>query len=313
MQSLIRRMTGRPVGVAPTPVIDFTFLDRMITAEKVVLPPVLRRPMRVLSRMQITVPEWLRGKGVIGLLGATAFYGLIAGGHAQPIIGYVTAFVGLNVDEVKIVGHIESSEIDIITALDLKDHASLVLFDAAAARKQMLAMPWVKDVTVRKTYPGSVHVAIIEKEPFALWQSGQLVSIIDPQGQIIEPLRDSKFNSLLLLVGDDAEKVGPEFVRTLSGFERISGQTRAAVLVAGRRWNLVMENGVEVKLPENEMEIALAKLEHIHGETELLGRDILSIDLRIPGKMAVRLPEAVMTEHKDTFEKRAKELKKGAI
>ncbi len=61
------------------------------------------------------------------------------------------------------------------------------------------------------------------------------------------------------------------------------------------------------------MEAALAKLERIHSETELVSRDILSIDLRIPGKMAVRLPEAVMSEHKESFEERAKELKKGAI
>ncbi|MBL4646400.1 MAG: FtsQ-type POTRA domain-containing protein [Rhizobiales bacterium] len=313
MQSLIRRMTGRPAGVAPTPVIDFTFLDRMITAEKVILPPALRRPMRVLSRLQIKVPVWLRGKGVAGLLAATALYGLIAGGHAESIVGYTTAFVGLSVDEVKITGHIESSEIDIITALDLKDHASLVSFDAAAARKHMLAMPWVKDVTVRKTYPGSVDVAIVERVPFALWQSGQLVSIIDPNGRIIEPLRDSKFSSLLLLVGTDAEKLGPAFVRTLARYETIETQVRAAVFVAGRRWNLVMENGVEIKLPEKNMENALAKLARIHDETNLINRDIISVDLRIPGKMAVRLPETVMKEHKTTFEKRAKELKKGAI
>lgn len=313
MQSLIRRMTGRPAFKAPQQVLDFSFLERTLSAEKTILPPALRKPVRILSRMQIRVPQWLGKKSAVTLLSATALYGFVIGGHADGIFGEATAMIGLKVDEVKITGQIETSESAIIRALDLQSHASMVMFNASAARKRIQSMPWIDEVTIRKTYPGSVKVAIKERQPFALWQSGQVVSIIDPQGQIITGLDDPKFASLVLLVGEGADATGPAFMETLSKYKIVESRVRAAVLVAGRRWNLVLENGIEIKLPEAETEKALYQLADLESRQELLDRDIKSVDMRIAGQMAVRLQEAGMEDRQKAFEQRVKDLKAGAI
>lgn len=313
MQSLIRRMTGRPAFKMPESVIDFSFLERTLSAEKTILPPMLRKPVRVLSRLQIRVPEWLGKKSAISLLSATALYGLIIGGHADALVGDATALVGLKVGEVKITGQIETSESEIIRALDLQSHASMVLFDASKARERIQTMPWIEEVTIRKTYPGSVEVAIKERQPFALWQSGHVVSIIDPEGHIITGLNDSKFASLILLVGEGADTAGPAFMETLSKYNIIESRVRAAVLVAGRRWNLVLENGIEIKLPEADAEKAISRLADLEASDELFDKDIRSVDLRIAGQMAVRLQEAAMEDRQKAFEKRVKDLKAGAI
>lgn len=313
MQSLIRRMTGRPAFKIPEQVLDFSFLERTLSVEKTILPPLLRKPVRLLSRMQIRVPEWLGKKAVISLLSATTLYGLIIGGHADGMIGEATAMVGLKVEEVKITGQIETSESEIIRALELQSHASMVLFDASHARERIQSMPWIEEVTIRKTYPGSVEVAIKERQPFALWQSGQVVSIIDPEGRIITRLNDPKFASLVLLVGEGADTSGPAFMETLSKYKIIESRVRAAVLVAGRRWNLVLENGIEVKLPEAKAEKAISQLADMEARDELLDKDIQSVDLRIAGQMAVRLQTLAMEDRKKAFEKRVKDLKAGAI
>lgn len=313
MQSLIRRMTGRPAFKMPESVIDFSFLERTLSAEKTILPPMLRKPVRVLSRLQIRVPEWLGKKSAISLLSATALYGLIIGGHADALVGDATALVGLKVGEVKITGQIETSESEIIRALDLQSHASMVLFDASKARERIQTMPWIEEVTIRKTYPASVEVAIKERQPFALWQSGHVVSIIDPEGHIITGLNDPKFASLILLVGEGADTAGPAFMETLSKYNIIESRVRAAVLVAGRRWNLVLENGIEIKLPEADAEKAISRLADLEASDELFDKDIQSVDLRIAGQMAVRLQEAAMEDRQKAFEKRVKDLKAGAI
>jgi cell division protein FtsQ len=313
MQSLIRRAMGRPAVQVPSPVLDFSFLHRMLAAEKTILPRALRKPVRVLSRIQVQIPHWVGRKAAICLLLATTGYGLILGGQATTLAGYATAMVGLKVQEVRIKGHLEASERDIIRSLDLKEHASMVLFNAAAARQRIQAMPWVEEVSIRKTYPGSVDIAIRERQPFALWQSGKVVSIIDPEGRIITGLEGNKFASLVLLVGEGADMEGPAFLQTLSSFSQVESRVRAAVLVAGRRWNLVLDNGLEVKLPESNIEGALARIATLQADDELLDRDIQTLDLRIPGRMAVRLPEIAMEEHKKAFDKRVKELKAGAI
>jgi cell division protein FtsQ len=66
---------------------------------------------------------------------------------------------------------------------------------------------------------------------------------------------------------------------------------RAAVLVAERRWDLHLENGVTVKLPEKNVRQALATLVKLDAEQQLLARDVVVIDLRLPDRVTVRLPE----------------------
>lgn len=313
MQSLMRRAMGRPAVQHITPVLDFSFLHRMLAAEKTILPRALRKPVRVLSRLQFQIPQWIGKKAAIGLLASTAAYGLVVGGHATTLVGHATAMVGLKVQEVRIKGQVEASEGDIIRSLNLQKHASMVMFDAAAARKRIQSMPWIEEVSIRKTYPGSVEIVIKERQPFALWQSGKVVSILDLEGQIITGLEDNKFNSLILLVGERADMEGPAFLETLSRFTVVESRVRAAVLVAGRRWNLILDNGLEVKLPQSNIEQALSRMATLQSDNELLDRDIQTIDLRIAGRMAVRLPETAMEEHKEAFDKRVKELKAGAI
>ena len=73
----------------------------------------------------------------------------------------------------------------------------------------------------------------------------------------------------------------------------LEGNVKAAVLVAGRRWDLVMDNGVTLMLPEGDPKAALAKIEALDQSHQLLSKDIVAVDLRIDGRMYVRLtPDA---------------------
>jgi cell division protein FtsQ len=59
--------------------------------------------------------------------------------------------------------------------------------------------------------------------------------------------------------------------------------------IGSRRWDLKMDNGVEVRLPESDVANALQQLADAESETRLLERDVTAVDLRLPGKMIVRL------------------------
>jgi cell division protein FtsQ len=62
------------------------------------------------------------------------------------------------------------------------------------------------------------------------------------------------------------------------------------VLVAGRRWDLHLDHGVTVKLPEKNVRQALATLVRIDAAEQLLSRDVIVIDMRLADRMTVRLP-----------------------
>ena len=77
----------------------------------------------------------------------------------------------------------------------------------------------------------------------------------------------------------------------LAGLPEFKGRVRAAVRVADRRWNLKLANGVEIRLPEENLPHAIAKIGRIEEEHGLLSRDIETIDLRLPGRVTIRLTD----------------------
>jgi cell division protein FtsQ len=68
---------------------------------------------------------------------------------------------------------------------------------------------------------------------------------------------------------------------------------RASILVAERRWNLKLKNGIDVRLPEHDVDVALETLDRLDREKALLTRDITAVDLRLADRVTVRLSDAV--------------------
>jgi cell division protein FtsQ len=64
------------------------------------------------------------------------------------------------------------------------------------------------------------------------------------------------------------------------------------VLVAERRWNIKLKNGLDVRLPEAQPERAIETLIALDRDKKLISRDITAIDLRIADRVTVRLSDA---------------------
>lgn len=225
-------------------------------------------------------------------------YGMLLGGHVSAAgdaavsgAGKLAASLGLGIESVKISGHEEASEGDILAALDLDETSSLLTFDAFAARESLSALGWVESASVQKQFPDTLKVEITERDAFALWQIGGLVSIIDRNGRTIGRLEHRRHASLPMVVGYGANRAAAEIVDAIAEYPRISSRARAAVRVAERRWNLLLDNGIEVRLPEQGAAEALAELNRFDAERQLLARDILTVDMRLEDRVAVRLSE----------------------
>jgi cell division protein FtsQ len=66
-------------------------------------------------------------------------------------------------------------------------------------------------------------------------------------------------------------------------------RVKAAFRSGGRRWNLRMDNGIDVRLPEIEAFVAWDRLAKYEAQHNILGRDIGSIDLRLPDRVVVKV------------------------
>jgi cell division protein FtsQ len=79
------------------------------------------------------------------------------------------------------------------------------------------------------------------------------------------------------------------------------------VLVAERRWNLHLKDGVEVLLPEREPQHALRMLVDLDRKKKLLSRDIVAVDLRLPDRVTVRQSDAAAAARGEALKAAAKD------
>jgi cell division protein FtsQ len=248
-----------------------------------------RRLRRAAERIERQRARPLGQLAAAGFLAVTILYALIIGGQIGRVGDALLVLVGFGIDDVQISGERETSEIAVLQKLE--PSGSLIAFDVAAAQERVAELPWVSGAVVRKYYPGTLSVEITERRPFALWQRDGEVFVIDKTGTEIALLDESRFTKLPFMVGGGANSTAPGFLADLFTQPDIAMQMRAAVLVAGRRWDLHLEDGVKVKLPEKNIRQALAQLVKLDLEHQLLARDVSVIDLRLPDRVTVRLPE----------------------
>lgn len=278
-----------------------------------VLPRPLRKVVRFTVSLAVGRVAIARHTGTVAaaaFLAATGFYGMSLGGHTQDFTQVTTAAAGFAIDDVKVSGARETSEIEILAHLGLDGTTSLVALDVQDVRGRLSELPWVEQVSVRKVYPGTIEVALKEREAFAIWQHGDDLSLIEKNGSVIAPLRDNKFSALPLFVGRDAETAAASFDKQFDNWPEIKARVKAYVRVAGRRWDLRLDNGIVVKLPETNIARAMDVLSRFEAEHGLLERDIAAVDLRLEDRTTIQLTEGAAARRKVVLEQRTKELKK---
>ena len=275
----------------------------------VVLPRWLRRPARFMQRVnagEVESPRVGASIATAALLGATAIYGTLAGGHLPQVVQSVTARTGLAIAQVHVVGNDETSEIDVIQEVGLDGWTALVGFSAEGARERLSALPWVEGVAVRKIYPATLEVDITEKKPFAIWQHGNELSLIEKDGSVIAPFDGGRYTALPMVIGVGAREAGPEFIAKVARHPAIADAVRAYIRIGDRRWDLRLKNGVTIKLPERDEALTLATLASLDRQKGLLSRDITSVDMRLGDRIAIGLSEDAAEDHQEAMRKRYK-------
>jgi cell division protein FtsQ len=293
--SLPRRETLRGIVSPPLPVSQDEenggagSIPRPGILHGLVLPRFLRRPARMLEKMDWQIPHHLGVKSLVGLFLATAVAGVFLGGHGVAVVSAMTAWSGLGITEVKITGQSEASEMDVLDHLEIGQYPSLVTFDVEAAKARVEKLPWVKQATLKKVYPHGLEVAISERDPFAVWQHDGVVSLVDDDGSVISDGVSERYAALPLVVGPGAASRAAEFTNLVGAFPEIAGRVRAGVLVSGRRWNIVLNDGVELLLPEKNPAQALQQIVALDESAALLSREIAAVDMRLADNLVLRL------------------------
>lgn len=278
-----------------------------------VLPRFLRWPMRFFTALvdgRVVIPPHTGTLAAATLFAVTGLYGVLQGGHLLALAEGTTSVAGFAIERVDVAGNVETSPIDIVQQLDLNGHTSLLTLDLDTARSSILALPWVRSADIRKIYPDVIDVKLAERQAFGIWQHGRELSLIERDGRIIAPLSQEKFTSLPLYVGFGADTNASEIDAVLAGWPELKQRIRAHIRVADRRWDIRLDNGVTVRLPEKDVDLALAKLRRLDVQRDVLDRDIGTVDMRLHDRITIGLTDRATDRRQNALDARERLLKK---
>lgn len=195
--------------------------------------------------------------------------------------------LGFAVNEILVMGRKEISEDELLSHLGIRAGTPIFAVDLEGAQHLLHQISWVEEVRVSRRLPDKIIVTLKEREPAALWQYKKKISLIDSKGVVIRDHDLDAYAQLPLVVGEDAPAHVNELVRLMTAEPALADMMNSAIRVGKRRWDLRLKNGITIRLPENNVELALSRLIRSAREDGLLDKDIAVIDLRLPEKLTV--------------------------
>jgi len=266
-------------------------------------------PKKIARKLPVNQKRANRIAGVVfgGFLLAIGFVVLLAldiPAKAERAAGAAIGQAGFTVSGYQIVGlnHMNRALVDEVVNDELRRAADAAgsakapqaLVNVSAIRNRLLQYGWVKDARVSRRLPDTLVIDVVERTPAALWQSSGQLSLIDSDGVVLDRVPVDKMPDLPLLIGPGANSQADQLTRIMGSVPTLKPQLASATWVGGRRWDLNFQSGETLALPEGAeaARSALAKFARLDKSAGLLGRGIVRFDLRVPGKMIVRLPRA---------------------
>ncbi len=199
-----------------------------------------------------------------------------------------TAESGFAVENVLVEGRVHTDAQTLMRIIDMDKGDPVLAFDPHKVSEEINALSWVKTARVERRFPDSIYVGLEERVPAALWQRDGQLYLIDLDGEILSRENLKQYKDMIILVGNDANEHAGDFMTLLNAEPELKERVEFATRISGRRWDLKLGNGITVKLPEEDQELAMRKMMDMHKEGDLLKKDIVGIDMRNVDRIVVQ-------------------------
>lgn len=200
-----------------------------------------------------------------------------------------TARLGLVVADIKVEGRETTDRDTILAALGAAPGTPILAMSPRRAREQLESLPWVRSAVVERRLPDTLYVRLVERKPLALWQHGGKLELIDRAGAVIPVARLDRFAKLPMVVGESAARHAAELLDMLAAEPDLASRVSAAIRVGDRRWNLRIDNAIDVLLPADAAASAWAQLARLERSSSILKRDVQVVDVRLPDRLFLRV------------------------
>ena len=234
--------------------------------------------------------NWVLGGAVtVGIIA-----GLIAMGVPQKIGLMIAEGIGAAGFRVRNVQLLNRHQVDgnLINEMTRSQQGlPMPLVDLEGTRAELMKLGWIADARVSRRLPDTLVIDIVERVPAAIWQYQHRLALIDKDGVVIGPVDDRAMPDLPVVVGPGANRRATELAALMSTAPTLKPLVTAASWQGDRRWDIIFQSGEKLMLPEGNDEAikALAFFASEDRRAGLLGKGLVSIDMRDPARVVARM------------------------
>ncbi len=240
--------------------------------------------------MPAELTGWLAATLVVGLMAVVLMTNHRGEALSNTAIRFAddrAAALGLSLQNVRLVGVSPQAADDVKQALPFHRGDPIAFMDLGAVQKDVENVGWVRSATVRRQFPSSLIVTVVERPRLAVWQYHGQDTVIDDQGQIIPEARADRFPDLPLVVGEGANETANDVLELMRARPQLLQKTYALQRVDTRRWNILLKNGAVIKLPALDQDQAFNRLDALIAQRRVLDQGFAEIDLLDPKALVV--------------------------
>ena len=203
------------------------------------------------------------------------------------------ANAGFDIDAIEVSGVAGARAQEIRELVVPEGRRSILSLDPSDVKARLEGLDWVASAKVRRLWPSTLRIEIERRQAYARWQENGEIAVIDYNGERLLAERAADHPELPLVVGAGAGPAAEPLLIALENLPQVRARLKALVRVGERRWDVELVSGTTIALPEAEPAAALARLEALHLRRGLLDRPLALIDMRAPGRLAVRVHPAL--------------------
>lgn len=192
---------------------------------------------------------------------------------------FLAKHLNLKVQSIYIEGLQNTKPENISAAINIHKGDSLFLANPTKLRDKLQSLPWVRLAQVQRIFPNQLKIKILEHKAIATIMFNNQRWALNSKGELID-IVNQDFNYLLELSGEGAKDNAAVFFSFFTEWTDLLFLSKQAEFVGKRRWNLYLENGSVILLPEENVRYALKVLKVLDNQQRILDKYSIKIDLR---------------------------------
>lgn len=208
---------------------------------------------------------------------------------AQQAWHQAVADAGFGLQDLYIKGREKTTSEEVLAATGMRIGESIFSVPLDEIKKRLETLGTVRHATVERSLPGTLRIALEERQPMAVWQHQGKQQLVDIDGVVLQE-KAGDYPQLLVVVGSGAPAHLASLIEMLAREPELARQVVAAVRVGERRWDIKFSGGLEVMLPDAQQEKAWNKLADMQRRQDILDKAVRAIDMRIEERIFIKLP-----------------------